>query len=475
MSTTAKLALELTMTGVSAVSGAVHGIVGGVKGMGAAISEANAQFFYMVNNAKSLIAMGKSLGEAIIAPNVKYDEQREMIEFLLKSAPAARAKIGEMFKAASGAGFKKDELVGMYINLERISHGALTSKDDMELWARAAKLTGQDAASMGQTLSELWAAFESGDNVGRITKQLRNLGLITPEVSKELTAMSESGSSAASMFGTVRSAIASATSGVERSGETWTDIQNRMSNFFDEAKRLTGQGIFEALKADLGEMSGSIQSLFDSGRVQKWAGGISQEIAKAYSKMKDLSLGGVTMDDLVASLDQGRFGSLLSAMLTTAGKNFWEIMRWGAVEYGPAIQKALIPERLHSILGIGSQSVRDLGMDIGWKWSGGKGPRPQTENQMNLSGVDSELLYSLRNADIMPALASLQPAALQLNAAGLNVSGYRYMSAGQETFVAKEELPGILKNMGLAADQIRRASDALTSAARNLEDKTATF
>lgn len=468
MGETAKLALELTLAGASAVAGALRSTVDAVGGIGSALGRANESFFFLVNNAKTLGAAGAALGRSIVEPNIKYDSQREMVSFLLKSAPAAEAKLQELLRAANMSGFRTDEMVNLYVNLQRISRGALTSAKDMELWGRAAKLTGQDAGATGQLLGQVWAALESGADVGRVLRQLLNFGLISPQVASQLDKMGSSGAKAATMWGAIRSAIESSTGGVAGASETWTDITNELKNFWEEAKRLTGQGLFYALKSDLGDLRTDVQGLFESGRVQKWGENIGKEIEGFYEKLKKLP-GGNIFDQLTAGADSGSLVKTLAIILETSAKNFG-IGLYNAV--GENLPKAI--DRItkdHPIL----------------RWLAGV-EKPITSANLNV--IDGSMAASIAKHPFMPLPMVDLKAALEAAKAGAFTPGYvkpepsaaavvAAVAAMQPTYkagdIARPELASDLRALVSELSAAREAAGGLAANLREAKEQAAVF
>lgn len=356
MSEKARLALELTLNGASNVIGAIRGVTGATSSFLGTLGGANQQMFFLLSNMRSFASVGAQAASALIAPSKETEGWEEQLTFLLGSADAAESKLGELFKTANDSGMKMQPMVDLYFNLQRVSKGALTGDDDMKLWVRSAKLTGQVAGQMGQQVADLWAALESGESPDKALKAFRQQGLISPAAFKDIAALAESGASAATVFGAIRQEMQRTTSNVDRAAQTFGDLETRLGNFFTESKRLAGTGLFEALKDDLTELDKSVAGLFESGRAQKWASGLSDQIRAAFDKAKKASLGGVTFDDLIASLDSGTTGMLLAEIFSVAADNFWKVMAYGAKSYGPEISKAIIPEKLHEWLGLNRQA-----------------------------------------------------------------------------------------------------------------------
>lgn len=356
MSTKARLALELTLAGASGVIGGLRTITGGVGTFMGGVAGANQQLFYLLGNLRSIATAGAQFANALVAPNIQTENWTEQLTFLLGSAEAARDKLKELFSTANDSGLKVQDIMDLYFNLQRVSQGALTGDEDLALWIRSAKLTGQSAVQLGDQMSKLWTVLGSGEAPDRELKKLREDGLISIDAFLSLSELAEGGASAQNVFEAVREEMRRTTSAVDSFGPTFSDMQTRLSNFYTEAKRQIGTGLFDEFKGDLSDVDRIVQEFFDSGRAEKWAAGISTQLQGAFKRMKEASFGGVTLDDLVASMDNGTTATLLGEVFGVAADNFWRVMLYNAQRYGPDIARALIPAKLHEFLELDRQA-----------------------------------------------------------------------------------------------------------------------
>lgn len=473
----AKLAIQLTIAGANTTLGAFRGVVDGARGIHGALSTANQQLFYFLGNMRSIgSAVAGGVG-AFIGPQFEFEKMTEQLAFVLGSQEAAIEKQKELFSIGNEVGFGTTPMTQMFLNLERVGRGALTSEDQLRLWVRAAKLSGQEAGSMAQQIADLWAVLQSGEDPTRMMKGFLTSGLISPTSFKSISGMIDSKNSPSSIFAALTEAMSSRTSGMDDVPQTMDDTVTALRNYGTEAKRLLSLGLFAALRTDAESLQATLRDAFDSGKVEAWATSAGESVRGVYEKLKTMSFGGVTGSDLGAAFEQGKLAELIGEMLQTAGSNFWQFMVFQARVHGPAIQRALIPDRLHRALGIaedssGSSLMGQVARSVG----GGPifdlnsrllmGPGGKGAPSFNAQGVDPDLLHQLRNADILPALNSISPMILQLNEAGLAFSGFRHIGAdGKETFFDSTEVRDFLGKLGVAGDRIEAAAKLLEAGA----------
>ena len=452
MSETAKLALQVSMTGADRAVSGLHGMKAGVNGVRDSLTRANEQLFYFLNNARMI---GGALGDTIqsfLDPNIEMDKYKEMFTFLLKDSDRAETKLRELFNVANEKGFPFAEVVDFYTNLYRVSDGALAAADKMDLFLSATKRSGNEAGRVGQLLAEAWFALERGAGIDTVAATMKRLGIITPDTVNAIRKLQEEGASSSQMWGLVEDSIKQTTSAVAGAETTWSDITNKIENYRLISRQLIGEKLFESLKDDLGELGGALDKVFASGRLEKWAGGLSKEMAKIYESLKDVSFSGLNINDIFAALDSGHFIELMTDIGKTAALNFWEVMKWGAQQYGPSIQRALIPKRMHWALGLSGESDAV--------------PFPAMHT------VDNRLLMKLRFGDVLgDVLESASPVSRQLSGAGFAISGMRFVGPGGETRTAfsVDEGKQYLERLSQTADKSDEAAQHLRNAAQYLE------
>ena len=126
MSSTATLAIRLTLEGASAGAHALGSIAGAVSKLPAALSAANQNLFFFIGNLKDIggfiAKLGRGAFENLIVPNIHADEQVESLQFLEGSAAAAKKKLRELFDVAGKADLPHADVVKTYLALGRQGH-----------------------------------------------------------------------------------------------------------------------------------------------------------------------------------------------------------------------------------------------------------------------------------------------------------------------------------------------------------------
>lgn len=406
----ATLAIRLTLEGAGMAGRAVGAFAGAISRLPGAISAANQNLFFFLGNLRSIegfvAKLGKTAFEHLVIPNIKADQQIEALTFMTGSAEQARAKLHELFDAAGRADLPHEDIVKMYLALQRLGGAALASDQTLELIGKAAKFAGVSGAEMAQQLAEAYTVLQAGKAFDRSSLGLAKAGVVSPETVKQLADMSEKlgavhdaqkkvtearaaeemakqsgrfsewkqaataardaqrdlklaqqqaqGLSTGGMWSMLTKDMGRITAKVKEAAPTWTDLSTRVRDFVEETKKITGAALFEAMKADLTKLRDDLQKAFDEGKIQKWATIAGKAIADLYEGIKQGSLFGLTAEDLINAAEQGKLKDLLGTAIGDSAKNFGILLLNSATEYGPRILQAILGKdsRLAGLLGV---------------------------------------------------------------------------------------------------------------------------
>lgn len=359
---TAKVAVRLTIEGASQfVKG--MGVAGdAVRGIGHGLAATNQQLFFFLNNAKAIggavLGMGRDIVKGLIEPNIAMDEARERMQMFGDAAVDARSRLDALFGKAGKIEFGYEETVKAYLELRKYGRSAQEAQDDLDLVGRAAKFANVGLAEVAGTLGNLQSKLAAGQEWDRYLNQLRTMGVITGEQAGSLAEMAKGGATAAQSMFWLRDMIQKTTKNVETADPTMADFQQRFGDFGLKVRELLGRGLFDAFKKDLGDLTAKLEDAFSTGRIQKFAAAVSETLRGVYEGFKNRFIGGLTVEDIFSAGEQGKLGELLSAIFTTTAHNLWEAIREGADRYGPAIMRAMVPDRLEGVLGLKDEQAK---------------------------------------------------------------------------------------------------------------------
>lgn len=420
MSSNATLAIRLTLQGADLAGRGIAGLAGAVRGIPGALASANQGLYFFLGNLKSIegfvAKLGRAAFENLILPNIKADNQVEALTFLTGSAESAKVKMRELFDAAGRAQLPTEDVIKMYLALDKLGGSALSSDEMIQLVGKSAKLMGVSGAEAAQQIAEAWTVLQSKKPFDKQALGLARSGLISPEAVQQLSEMAAklgavedaqkkvneaeqdaeqagsygkraarkadikekakalweaqrdlenarqaaAGISTGGMWSTATREIAAHTAKVKQADETWTDMAARIRDVVTEVKKATGTALFQALKKDLGGLRDTLQQAFNDGRLQRWAGAASKAIADLYAQVKGKTLFSLTAEQLLSAAEKGKLGAVLQTALADSAENFGAFILNSVEEHGPKILRAIVGNntRLSSLLGLDQAAAK---------------------------------------------------------------------------------------------------------------------
>jgi hypothetical protein len=153
----------------------------------------------LVRDTGSLDAALKKLGQMQVF-------SRQMQTFV-GGLQAARQRVSELAVLSERGPFKFEELVEANKNLQVFTRGAYSSVQATKDVGEAAIATGNSVEDVSRAVGAFYDRLRSGQPVGDVAEQLRQLGVINQSTADSLTSMADSGASLTVVFGRLTQAI----------------------------------------------------------------------------------------------------------------------------------------------------------------------------------------------------------------------------------------------------------------------------
>lgn len=364
MSENAKVAIQLTLQGASIVARGLGGVTGGVRAVGAGFATATATAAHFLTIGKDVINMANRMAvgvgkftNSLIAPNIDYEDATVGFENLLGSADAARERIKALYDYANVTPFMNKDVLDAGIKLQNAGGAALGMGKGLEMVGDMAAYARRDLSEVAEWTARLYQNLQSGDPFLEAARRLQEMNVMTGQEIKSLNELSESGADGTAMWDAFVSIMAKTEGSANKLSTTMSGMKSTVAGMWEEMKRLVGVKLFEAMKADLSILSADMSKLFETGQIDVFAAKFGGVIKDIYDKLKELAIGDLGLGDIMKSGMQGDLLGGLSAGFGAIVHNFWEQMVYMAKQYGPTITKALMPERLHGVLGLNNQEA----------------------------------------------------------------------------------------------------------------------
>lgn len=210
-----------------------------------------------------------------------FETQTTQFKTLIGNIDDARAHMADLKALGDTPPFSLDEFAKASKSLMVMTDGALGYKKSLELIGDAAAATGTPIEEMGQAVGRLYAFIRDGQPLSRAVAQLRNMGILSPEVAQKLQDLQAAGKSNAEIWAEVETALGrykGAMSETEKTGEGLIGaLQSRWNNIV----RAFGEAFSDTAKGGMSELLDKAKELEEDGSIAAWA----QETGEWFSKV----------------------------------------------------------------------------------------------------------------------------------------------------------------------------------------------
>lgn len=271
-------------------------------------------------------AIGK-LG-SIFSGAFKFETQTAQFKTLIGDIDEARAHMADLKALGDTPPFSLDDFAAASRSLMVMTDGALGYKKSLEMIGDAAAATGRPVEEMGQAVGRLYAFIRDGQPISRAVTQLRNMGVITPEVAQRLQDMQEAGASSVEIWSEVEAQLARYNGAMKETEQTGEGLMGAIKSRWENFVRQFGEAFSDAAKDGMGKMLSKMEELEKSGTIEDWAEGAVESLEKVAESAR-----GVV--SLLGSIAGGAWktvkGSLGTAWAFAAGadEKFREQSGWG--------------------------------------------------------------------------------------------------------------------------------------------------
>lgn len=211
----------------------------------------------------------------------KFETQTTQFKTLVGNIDEAKAHMADLKALGDTPPFSLDEFAKASRSLMVMTDGALGYKKSLEMIGDAAAATGIPIEEMGQAVGRLYAFIRDGQPLSRAVMQLRNMGVITPEVAQKLQDLQKEGKSNAEIWAEVETQLGRYKGAMEETEKTGDGLIGAIQSRWDNIVRQFGQALAEEAKGGLGEVRDAAKELEESGSIELWA-------SKAMDKFREV-------------------------------------------------------------------------------------------------------------------------------------------------------------------------------------------
>lgn len=218
-------------------------------------------------------AVSKAFGafKSIIGSAFKFETQTTQFKTLIGNIDEAKAHMADLKALGETPPFSLDQFVAASRSLMVMTDGALGYKKSLEMIGDAAAATGKPVEEMGQAVGRLFAVIRDGQPLSRATMQLRNMGVITPEVAAKLDEMQKAGKSATEIWTEFEKALSKYNGAMKETEQTGDGLMGAIKSRWESIVRSFGDAMSDTAKDGLGAVLDKIKELEEGGDLEVWA------------------------------------------------------------------------------------------------------------------------------------------------------------------------------------------------------------
>ena len=221
--------------------------------------------------------------KGIVGSAFKFETQTTQFKTLIGDIDEAKAHMADLKALGDTPPFNLDQFAAASKSLMVMTDGALGYKKSLELIGDAAAATGQPIEEMGHAVGRLFAIIRDGQPISRATMQLRNMGVITPEVAAKLDEMQKAGRSTAEIWGEVEAALGRYSGAMKETEQTGEGLIGAIKSQWDNVVRSFGDAFSDTAKDGMGSLLDKMKELEKDGSVGTWA----EKAVEAFTRVAD--------------------------------------------------------------------------------------------------------------------------------------------------------------------------------------------
>ena len=300
----------------------------GSKYDGSGVSAAMKSLKRLVHGAtdiKSAFEMGfgairKAFGalKTIVGSAFKFETQTIQFKTLIGSIDKARAHMADLKALGDTPPFNLDQFAAASRQLMVMTDGVLGYKKSLQLIGDAAAATGKPIEEMGHAVGRLYAFIRDGQPLSRAVMELRNMGVLTPEVAQKLQDMQKAGAKTTELWEEVEKALNRYNGAMKATEQTGEGMMGAIESRWDSVVRNFGQALEEEAKGGLKGVLDQMKEIEEDGTLAVWAEKVKSAVAAVANAFKSLApvvsnvwKGIVGTFDAVGS-ELGRFAGAIS-------------------------------------------------------------------------------------------------------------------------------------------------------------------
>lgn len=245
-----------------------------------------------------------------------FEKMTAQFKTLVGNIDEARAHMADLKELGDTPPFSLGQFAAASRELMVMTDGVLGYKQSLELVGDAAAATGRPIEAMGHAVGRLYAFIRDGQPLSRAVMELRNMGVLAPEVAQKLQDMQTSGAGAAEIWAEVENALKRYAGAMKETEATGDGLVGAIKTRWENFVRKFGEAFSDAAKGGMETMLAKMKELEESGAIEEWADDAVDELGRVAESVKSIAS---ALGSIAGGVWKGVKGTLGTAMAFAAG------------------------------------------------------------------------------------------------------------------------------------------------------------
>ena len=320
--------------------------------------------FGMLRNAFRKLTMVAGAALAGLAYTIKksfdFETLEVQFEVLLGSVEKAKDRMKDLAEFSARTPFQIQDIAAASKQLEVLTRGAMGTAESMKLMGDAAAVMDVPLQELALHIGRVYAGLKSGAPVGRATRRMMQMGVITNDTKQKLDKFALSAKNFDKGWIVLTKDMERYRGGMVKMSKTGNGLMSTLRDNWVLAIKDFGDQFKILAKDDIAKLIVKIQELRKSGKIKEWAMETLEWVKKIQNAIKPLT-------KMIAALFEGGEQRKIALqgfadMGSIIGETALEILLAGAEEVGALIVKGMvnIPHMIGKYLGERSAALSEL-------------------------------------------------------------------------------------------------------------------
>ena len=249
--------------------------------------------------------------KAVVGSAFKFETQTTQFKTLIGNIDEAKAHMADLKELGDTPPFSLDQFAAASRSLMVMTDGVLGYKKSLEMIGDAAAATGRPIEELSHAVGRLFAIIRDGQPISRATMQLRNMGVITPEVAARLDEMQKAGASTTEMWNEVEMALNKYNGAMKETEQTGEGLAGAIKSRWDNIVRALGEAFSDTAKGGMQDVLDAAKNLEEDGSLDAWAENVREATDKAAGAFKTI---GEKVRDLFGLGERNTQGKIMTLL-----------------------------------------------------------------------------------------------------------------------------------------------------------------